>query len=111
MSNPIAQFLRIEKLVREIYSFDDATIPIYASNSRGAIFYCDKTTGYKSRPAEENGKKNKENEKFFFFMNNELSILWYYINSRPSVQARRAFCCAFPAFLLPMAQKLSSDFA
>ena len=29
----------------------------------------------------------------------------YYINSCPSVQARRAFCCAFPAFLLPMARE------
>ncbi len=28
-----------------------------------------------------------------------------YINSRPSVQAWRAFCCEFPAFLLQMAQK------
>ena len=65
MSNPIAQFLRIEMLVREIYS---STIPIYESNSRGAIFYCDKTTCYKSRPAEENGKKNKENEKGGAFM-------------------------------------------
>ena len=39
-------------------------------------------------------------------MNNELSILWHYINSCPSVQARRACCSAFPAFLLPLAQKL-----
>ena len=29
----------------------------------------------------------------------------YYINPRPTVQARRAFCCEFPAFLLQMAQK------
>ena len=34
-----------------------------------------------------------------------VSVTRHYINFRPSVQARRAFCCAFPAFLLPMAQK------
>ena len=28
-------------------------------------------------------------------------------NSRPSVQAWMAFCCVFPAFLVPMAQKQS----
>ena len=31
----------------------------------------------------------------------------HYVNSRPSVQSWMAFCCAFPAFLLPMAQKQS----
>ena len=29
-----------------------------------------------------------------------------YINSRPFVQAWRAFCCEFPAILLPKEQKL-----
>ncbi len=33
-------------------------------------------------------------------------VTGHYINPRPSVQAWMAFCCAFPAFLLPMAQKL-----
>ena len=37
-------------------------------------------------------------------MNNELSILWHYINYLTSVQAWMAFCCAFPAILLRMAQ-------
>ena len=37
-----------------------------------------------------------------------VSVTWHYINSRPSVQVRRAFCCAFPSFLLPMAQKMGS---
>ena len=36
-----------------------------------------------------------------------VSVTAHYINFHPSVQARRAFCCKFPAFLLPMAQKLS----
>ena len=36
-----------------------------------------------------------------------VSVTSHYINSRPSVQAWMAFCCKFPAFLLPMAQKLS----
>ena len=35
-------------------------------------------------------------------------VTGYYINTRPSVQAWRAFCCAFPAFLLPVAQKTGS---
>ena len=30
-----------------------------------------------------------------------VSVTGHYINSRTSVQARRAFCCAVPAFLLP----------
>ena len=34
----------------------------------------------------------------------------HYINSRPAVQAWMAFCCKFPAYLLPMAQKQSSGF-
>ena len=36
---------------------------------------------------------------------NMVSVTGHYINSRPSVQAWMAFCCEFPAFLLPMAQK------
>ena len=41
-----------------------------------------------------------------------MSVICYvhYINSCPSVQARRALCCEFPAFLLPVAQKQSSGF-
>ncbi len=35
-----------------------------------------------------------------------VSVTGHYINSHPSVQAWMAFCCEFPAFLLPMAQKL-----
>ena len=37
-----------------------------------------------------------------------VSIAVDYINSRPSVQAWRAFCCEFPAFLLPVAGNLGS---
>ena len=36
-------------------------------------------------------------------------VTGHYINSHPSVQAWRAFCCEFPAFLLPMAQKLGCN--
>ena len=36
---------------------------------------------------------------------NMVSVTGHYINSRPSVQAWMAFCCEFPAILLPMAQK------
>ena len=38
-------------------------------------------------------------------MSKRVSVTGHYINFHPSVQARRAFCCAFPAFLLPMAGK------
>ena len=34
-----------------------------------------------------------------------VSVTGHYINPRPSVQAWMAFCCAFPAFLLPMARE------
>ena len=33
-----------------------------------------------------------------------VSVTGHYINSRPSVQAWMALCCAFPAFLVRMAQ-------
>ena len=39
-----------------------------------------------------------------------VSVTGHYINFRPSVQAQQAFCCEFPAFLLPMAGNQSSGF-